>query len=257
MIKKIKNLLSYLESISFPILASSITFYLLFLILPITNLVNNILGLLEISDSSGTNYFFISNTFSIITFVISIIIISIRFMNALTISSDIIYKDTPPRKTGKRKFLSLILTIMLVFLLVFDVVLVLFVSYFIKNILKANYFYFLHLVVIFLTTSLISSIIYKYIIPVKIRLSSTYYMSSVVSIIWYIITIIYNLINDLFQRSSYVNLYGKFAEMMLLIFWIYLMVIVYLLGLVFNYYFQKISGNKINKEVKILLNKER
>ncbi len=258
MISKIKDFFKYLESISLFVLASSITFYLLFLILPLFSLVVNILGFFEIKVNLENNYFMLNNTFSIITFIISIIFIAIRFMNALTISSDIIYQDIPPRKKLNRKILSFILTIVFVLLLVLEVIFILFVMYFIRNILKAKYLYFIHLIIIFLSTSLISSIIYKYIIPIKIKFRRTYFMSSIVSIIWYIITLIYSFITELFQRNSYIQLYGALAGVMLLMFWLYLMVVVYLLGIAFNYYyFQKISGNKVDKTVKILMNKER
>lgn len=239
MIKKIKSFFHYLETISFSLLSSSITFYLLFLILPLMNLVGNIIGLLEIETINSNNYFFINNAFSIIIFIISIIIISIRFMNALTISSDIIYQDTPPRKGYKRKILSFFLTITLVFLLVIDVSFILFVIYFIRNILKAKYLYLLHLLIIFLTTSLISSIIYKYIIPIKIKLRHTFIMSSFVSIVWYVLSLLYSIIIDLFKRNSYIKLYGNYAQAMLLLMWLYLLVNVFLLGLAINYYISK------------------
>lgn len=239
MINKIKAFFHYLEKISFSLLASSITFYLLFLILPLINLVGNIIGLLEIEPPSSNNYFFINNIFSIVLFIISIIFISIRFMNALTISSDIIYQDTPPRKGYKRKILAFFLTIAFILLLVIDVSFILFVIYFIRNILKMKYFYFLHLLIVFLTTSLISSIIYKYIIPIKIKLRQTFVMSSIVSIVWYALSLLYSIVIDLFKRNSYIKLYGSYAQAMLFLMWLYFLVNVFLLGLAINYYIFK------------------
>lgn len=245
---KIKEFIKYLEKISFPILSSSITFYLLFMILPVTNIIINVLYALDIQEVTGNVNIIRNNLFYIISFFISFIWVSIRFMNALTISSDIIYRDVPPRKKIRRKILSFFLSSLFILLLVIQVTFILFVIYFIRNILKIKYLYFVHLLIIFLTTSFLSGIIYKYIIPVKIKFRQTFYMSSVVTLVWYILTLVYNLLTDLFQKESYQALYGNLANLMLLMFWLYLMVGVYLLGLALNYYISK-KSQVINQEV--------
>ncbi|MDY4053052.1 MAG: YihY/virulence factor BrkB family protein [Bacilli bacterium] len=237
--KKIKEFYDYTNKLYLSNLAASITFYLLFMLVPLINLINNILGYLHVEGFTSDEYLVRSNVLSIIMFVISIIFVSSKVVNSLAISTNIIYGDKNKRSTIRRRILSVLLMILFIILIIVQICLSFVISHIFKNILHFKLYSLVNLLYIFLSVSFISSIVYKYIIPVKVKLRRTFVISMVVSIIWYFATFFYDLFGTLFMNDSYSKLYGSLANLMLTMLWLYIIVLVYIYGIAFNFYFSK------------------
>lgn len=251
--EKIKKFLQYLDQINPTILASSITFYILFMLLPVSSFIGSILGWLNLTPFVMYKYRLSQNIISLFTFVMSILWVSSKFANALTISSDIIYQDVEGRRGIKRRIFAFFFMIFFILVVIFQIVCLLFLIYFLKELVGIKEYYFIfwiQIILQFLAISLISGLIYKYVIPIKIKFKRTFLMSAIVTILWYSLTFGFRFIERYFGSTSYENLYGNMASTMLFMLWIYLIVLVYLYGLIFNYYMTKNTRNMHDEIIK-------
>lgn len=239
MIKKIKEFYQYTSKIYLSNLAASITFYIIFMFVPLINLLNNILGILKVPGHTTDNYLIRSNVLSIVMFIISIIFVSSKAVNSLAISTNIIYAKQAKRSKFKTRLTSICLMIGFIILFVIAVALGIFITYIFKDVFKIKMYSLISLVYSFLAIIFITSLIFKYIIPVKIKFKKTFLMSFIVSIIAYFTSIVFMILIALFMNESYTNLYGSASTIMLFMMWIYILVYVYLLAIAFNYYFSK------------------
>jgi len=237
--KKIKEFINYLSTLYIGNLAAAITFYMMFMLIPLTSLITNILGYLNIPPFSPDEYLVRNNIISIIFFVISIIFVSSKAVNSLTISTNIIYSKKENKSFFKRKIFSSILMLAFIILVIIQIILGVFIAYFFKEVIKIKFYFLINILYLFLSISFVSSIVYKYIIPVKIKLKKTFFMSMVITVLSYTIIIIFNLLIKLFMNNSYNNLYGAASALMLFMMLLYMIVYVYLIGIAFNYYFSK------------------
>ena len=166
-----KEMVKYINEVNPSMLAASITFYLLFIIIPVISLLSNILNLLNLDIPILSEYQVTKqqNVASVIILAISIIWVASRFINALTVTSDVIYQDVKKRSALSRRILSVLLMMGLVVLMIIQILVVLFFLNFFKNILQISQYYILFIiqfVLQFLSITFILSIVYKYVIPI-------------------------------------------------------------------------------------------
>lgn len=249
--KHIKEFISYVSKINPTNLSASITFYLLFIILPLLNLINNVLGILQINNSSSNN-----NIFSVIVLFGSIIWISYSLVKSLNISSHIIYNNDVPNINFKSYIKYFLLIVILIFLIIIEIITVLFLLYFINTIVGIKIYIlgvFIEFILQFISVTVFTGILTKYILPVHISFKRTIYIGMIMSIIWYLLFYVYNHIIVLFINNSYNNLYGIFSSQLITIYLIYLIVTSYLYVLLINYYIAK-KWNVIKEEKQDIIN---
>lgn len=237
--KHIKEFLSYVRKINPSFLSASITFYLLFMIVPISSLIINIISILEIK---GLNVYYSSNIISVIILLFSVIWISISFVNALNISTHIIYGTDKSKTTFKKWFKLFFLVFILIFLIIIVIVSALFLLYLLEIFIGIKAYTLLILIQFllqFLIITLIISVIYKYVIPVHIKISRTFIMGLMTTIIWYILLFLYRIIIHNYFIASYSKLYGTLAPLLIAIFLLYIMVNISVYIILINYYIVK------------------
>lgn len=239
-----KETLKFINEVNPSMLAASITFYLLFIIIPIISLLGNILDLLDLNIEVLEGYRVTreQNVISVIILSFSIIWVSSRFINALTVTSDIIYKDMKKRSPFYRTVLSVILMMGVIVLIIVQIICILFFLKFFKDVLHITDFYilfFVQFVLQFISISFILSIVYKYVVPIKIRMRRTFFISLITTLIWYILTFAFYFINYVLKLNNYDTLYGSMASIMLFILWLYLVILVLVYVICINYYITK------------------
>lgn len=239
-----KEMVKYINEVNPSMLAASITFYLLFIIIPVISLLSNILNLLNLDIPILSEYQVTKeqNVVSVIILAISIIWVASRFINALTVTSDVIYQDVKKRSALSRRILSVLLMMGLIVLMIIQIIVVLFFLNFFKNILQISEYYILFIiqfVLQFLSITFILSIVYKYIIPIKIKIRKTFYISLITTLIWYVLTFMFYFINYTLKLNNYDTLYGSMASLMLFIFWLYLIILALVYVIALNYYITK------------------
>lgn len=240
--RKIKQITKYLNDINPSMLAASITFYLLFIIIPIMVLLSNIFKFLQMDIFKEYQTTSSQNIISGISLAISIIWVSSKFFNALHISSDVIYQDVEKRTSINRRFKSIVLMLVLIVVITIQIVLIIYSIYFLKNILQINQYYIIFIIQFilqFISISFIVSLIYKSIVPIKIKLKNTFFISIIITLCWYILTVGFYIVNNILKLNNYDNLYGSTASIMLLIFWLYLIILVFVYIVALHYYFTK------------------
>lgn len=245
--KHIKEFISYVSKINPTNLSASITFYLLFIILPLFNLINNVLDYLKIYNYD--NYRINNNILSIIILFASIIWVSYNFVKSLNISSHIIYNNDIPNISIKSYIKNYLLIVLLIFLIIIEIITVLFLLYFMNTIVGIKIYIvgvILEFLLQFISVSLFTAILTKYILPIHISIKRTIYIGIIMTIIWYLLIYFYQHIIVLFLNQSYFNLYGSFSSFLLTIYLIYLIVTSYLYVLLINYYIAK-KWNVIKK----------
>lgn len=236
MIKKIKRIIekfSYINrKINPSILASSLTFYLLIAILPFYQLILYIIQSLKINDNL---YYpeFNGLTIKNIIYIFSTIWACSKFINTLHIISDIIFFETKERPRLKLRILSFIYTLFLLIIIVLEIVLVIYFGY-LKQYSNYKLYLIMSIVEVFFPLIIIASIftlLYKYIIPIKIKISQTWKTSLVITVIVYILLILYQKIFNSILISKYVGIYGSLANVISLVLWIYLNCYIFLVGM--------------------------
>ncbi len=239
-----KEMFKYLNEVNPSMLAAAITFYLLFIIVPLMSLLSNILSLLEIDIELLDEYKVTTtqNVASVIILSFSIIWVASRFINALAVTSDVIYKDVKERSMISRKILSVLLMMAIVILMIVQIVVILFCLNFFRNILHITQYYVMFVIQFilqFVSIAFVLSIVYKYIVPIKIKISKTFYLSLITTLIWYILTLGFYYINYTLKLNNYDSLYGSAASLMLFVFWLYLVILTLVYVIAFNYYITK------------------
>ncbi len=247
--KQLKELSKYLNEVNPSTLAASITFYLLFIIIPIMVLLSNIFKFLQIDFLPDYQFSNTKNIISLISLVISIIWVSSKFINELHISSDVIYQEEKRRPRISRKIRSIILMVILLIIITAQIAFVIYFLYFFKNILQINEYYvmlILQFLLQFISISLILGFLYKVVVPIKIKFKQTFFISLLITLIWYILTIVYYYVNYILKLNNYDVLYGTTSSLMLFIFWLYLIVLSFVYVVCLHYYFTK-KRYEINK----------
>lgn len=235
-LKKIKPYLDYLKIINLDILSSSLTFYIIIIFIPLSTIINSLLDYLNIIKIESN--LFTDNTFlNTIILLITIIFIISKLTNILSVYSDIIYKDIEVRDKIKLKIRSIIFVFILILLIVLLIILSLYITYLNNKIFKLNNYFInsIKMLINFISIVIINGIIYKYIIPIKVKFKNTVLVSLLITLVWYIILFIYQLNLNIF--NNYYLIYKSFANIIIFIWLIYFISYSFLFGIVINYYF--------------------
>lgn len=185
-------------------------------------------------------------------FLFNMIWISSKLMNALNRISDLVYVEVKNRNTLKLRIRSFVMMLFAVFLLFFDVVLMISLNYLIGSFYKETLppifiFRFLFTDVIPFLINLFGIavfvlLLYKYIIPIKITFRKVLFSSFLVTVIWYLLTIILRYYFSINKNNSII--YGTFSSIFAILIWLYFLSYVFILGLVYNYYQYLEHGKK-------------
>lgn len=246
LINKIKAFLGYLKQIYPSLLVSSITYYILLMIIPLSSLIVNVLQFLNVTTYE-TNHQLAGNIVTFVISVISICWVSSKAVNALHITSDIIYQDVSPRLGLKRWVISFLLMLLIIVIIIVQIIVLLFLNYFFSRFINQKWQFLmiiLQFIGQFLMIMLTCSIIYKYIIPIKVHIKQTFVLSVIVTSCWYIVTFFFKLIYPNSQGNTYQLLYGSAASLFVFIVWVYLLVYIFVFGIILRYYLNKITNQK-------------
>jgi membrane protein len=255
MIQKIKTFLKTYHSLTKTyhpaLLARAIVFYILMVILPLGGLVLYILGSLSIEVDGYPDLFGaignprVSIVSSIILF-FNLLWVSSQLTDTLNIVSDVVYTDVKKRIFWKRRIYSFLITLLLVFIIVVEIIAFLVVSFLIKRLANNQIFYqyplllsaihILQILIQFVGIWILTSFVYKYVIPVKVKLSAVLKSCLGVTIVWFTMTFLYQSFFVSFQQEAYTVLYGALANIFLFLLWLYAISYVFIAGLIFNYY---------------------
>ena len=255
MIEKIKKLFKTYQSLTKTyhpsLLASAIVFYILMVILPLGGLVLYLLGKLSIEVEGYPNLFgAIANPrlsiVSSIVLLFNLLWVSSQLTDTLNIVSDVVYTDVKERVFWKRRIYSFLITLLLVFIIVVEIIAFLVISVLIKRFAQNNIFYqyplllsalhILQIIIQFVGIWILTGFIYKYVIPVKVKLGVVLKSCLIISAIWFVMTFLYQTFFVSFKQEAYTLLYGTLANTFLFLLWLYAISYVFIAGLIFNYY---------------------
>lgn len=258
LIKKIKNFFGYLRQVYPSILVSSITYYILLMIIPLSTLIISILHFLNVTTYEVENNQFIGNWVTIIVALGSIFWVSSKAVNALHITTDIIYQDVLPRQGIKKWLMTFLIMLLIIVIIIVQIIILLFLNYFFSRFIVQRWqflFAVIQFIGQFLMIMLTCSIIYKYIIPIKVYLKQTFVLSVLVTSCWYLVTFFFKVIYQNNQHSAYQLLYGSASSLFIFIVWIYLIVYIFVFGIILRYYLNKITNQKQINFLKVGYNK--
>lgn len=238
LIKQIKILNYYLNPSVF---ASSIAFYIIVTIIPILKILNNALFHLElITKVVNLPNSFLANLFIIMSLIWS----SSKLVNNLLLISYKVYSYNQFFSKIKIRIKSIIFTIILLIIIILMICIILYFSYLQTVIDHLIYLEMIQYLLIFLFVVSLLSIIYKYIIPLNISFKDIFKASSVITIIYFLTTILYqNILFDIFVKK-YLNIYGSFASLILTFIWLYYNSYLFIIGMMILFYekmYNKIS----------------
>lgn len=229
--KVIKEIMYLNNKINPSILASSLTFYLIISIIPLFILINNVLIELDII-STNQKTIFSSNIMPVLLLIISLIWSSSKLINNLLVISDIIYFDIQNRSKLNLRIGSIILTILFLLLVVSFITLFIYVSY--LKVRLAKFIVIINLIqfiLLYVFIIILIAFIYKYVIPVKVKFVKMLKISSVITIILFITTTIYQKILKTFLINKLTYLYLDYTSIIITCFWIYFNCYIFLIGI--------------------------
>lgn len=235
-IAEIKKYFKFIKDINLSILSSSLTFYIVIIFIPLLTIVEVILDYLNII--SVDNILEHESYLSGILLIVSIVFIILKFISSITTYSSIIYKE---RISNVR---SIIRSVIFVFILILLISFLFLISFYLDYLFKDLYEYYgvIKSLYLLFSITLVNGIVYKYIIPIKVKFKNTIFVSLLITIAWYIIFLIYKL--GIFKFNSYDLIYYHFSDVIVLIWLIYFLSYSFLLGIVINYYLD--FKNKLN-----------
>lgn len=244
MINIIKKFLKIYDELtktySIRILTSSITFNLLLVIFPLImliNTINNSLGLDVILVNESHIKF--DGTISSIILIINLLWSSSTLTLSFNQTSDTIYHSIEKRSYIKSRIKSFFLFLLIILLIISALIFIIVINHFIRitSIKIIKYLlYILELVGEFVSVWLITGFVYKKIIPVKVKFKNTLLTSLIITIIWYVLTNICFPVLGYFLIDNYTKIYSSFASIFLIIYYLYLIVYVFICGIIFQYY---------------------
>ncbi len=240
--KKILNLYNKINLINhtykIPLLASSNTFYMILLIIPLNNMgfkISNmkIINILDIYKWG-------------ILFLVNLVFVGTRYLENLKNSSDVIYQTNIIYKRNYY-FKSLLLMITLVVVITTLVI----ISYGLidiwNNVINTKHYWYIkimELIVSFSIIMLVVAMVYKYSIPIKISFKKTLKISLILSIVWLIMSTIYqNIINFLYFIK-----YEKEYLVIISIYFMYIINYIFVSSIFYNYWQMNYELKTTNEE---------
>lgn len=216
--KLIKEIRSIKDKIHLNVLAAANTYYLLLLMVPFY-LMGFDLKKIKIS------YFIEIFAFGIVFFIDCVYVVS-RYLNNLRLTSDILYDEVPVRNKTQEFIKTIIMTI---FLLIFVGALV-FVSYLAMNYINLKNYLIYKIIeygVAFIIILFITTIVYKYTLPVYISFKKSFNISVVLSIVWVMMSAIYGFLE--------IYLENVMIRISFTLFFLYVLNYIIILSFIYNY----------------------
>lgn len=225
MTNKIKNLIKVFniltKNYSTRILASSVTYNLILIIIPLISLIETLV-----------NKIWLGIGITSLVFVINLLWTTSSLILTLKQTSDIIYYDIDKRGYFRSRVLSfiycLIVILLIVLLIVFNLV-TNYLGYYISSILVELIMFFL-----------IISFIYKKIIPVYVKYKTLFFTSFIITISWCTLSYLFVYLLK-YLEISYYSLYNDFALVFVFIYYLYLISYIFVVGIIYQYYLYKKS----------------
>ncbi len=234
MIKKYFKVFTKLTEKYYPgLLASAITFDILIVLLPTVILLNQFLNLFDLSTYTPSPLNSLSWPMGVFL-VINILWISSQAVNVMNQSSDIVYQDVKNRSYWRNRILSVIYVVFMFLMIVAVILLIVYMSRLLANIMWLNLI--VRFILQFGGIWIITSLVYKKIIPVKIKLKEVLISTLIINAIWYILTIVFFSVISNYIRGDYELIYGSLAGVFIFIYWLYLISYIFVLGIIYNYY---------------------
>lgn len=254
MITIIKNYLKIYDKLtktySVRILSSAVTFSIILMVIPLVMIINIILDRIGI-EATILNYTYQeSGLFSSIVFIINLFWSTSNLMLTFNQIGDTVYHTIDKRSYIKMRIKSFLTFLLLILFIIGMFLFIFIINYFIPQIkiLVIKYlFFFLEFIGEFISVWLITGFVYKKLIPVKIKLKNTLTISMIITVIWYLLTSIFFPIIEWFIIDNYIEIYKTYASIFLLIYYLYIMVYVFICGIIFHYFLYL----KKNKTIKL------
>ena len=145
----------------------------------------------------------------------------------------------------KRRIYSFLITLLLVFIIVVEIIA--FGDFcFNQTFCPKQHLYqyplllsalhILEIIIQFVGIWILTGFIYKYVIPVKVKLGAVLKSCLIITAIWFVMTFLYQTFFVSFKQEAYTLLYGTLANTFLFLLWLYAISYVFIAGLIFNYY---------------------
>lgn len=231
-----KNILYLNKKINPSLLASSITFYLILTLIPLMELIYLLLSSLEVIDNYSKIY---NPTFTTtIIFIINLLITSSKLVHNLAVVTDEVYFNVKDRSRLMLRIRSFFLTIVFLTLILIMIVSVIYIGY-LKTTFFIEYGFIINLFQFFLThvfISLFLSVLYKMITPVKMRINETFIPSVVISLIIYVLVVLYQNVIRGILINKYEIIYGSFASIITTLVFLYIASYIFIIGICFLLY---------------------
>ncbi len=244
MIDKIKKYINLYQEItktySVRILSSAITYNLILIIIPLLMLLNiimNKLGLPILIKEVG--YAETEELIPTIILIINLFWSTSTLVLTFNQTGDTIYYTIKKRGYIRNRISGFIYFFLVVVFVVISVVFVFFINQILKltdNILLKYFLNFIEFLGNWISIWLISGFIYKKIIPVKISFKKSLMTSFWLTIIWYVLTVIFFPILNYFLTNSYSKIYHSLTSVFVIIYYLYILVKVFIMGIIFQYY---------------------
>lgn len=254
MITIIKNYLKIYDKLtktySVRILSSAVTFSIILMVIPLVMIINIILDRIGIETTILNYTYQESGLFSSIVFIINLFWSTSNLMLTFNQIGDTVYHTIDKRSYIKMRIKSFLTFLLLILFIIGMFLFIFIINYFIPQIkiLVIKYlFFFLEFIGEFISVWLITGFVYKKLIPVKIKLKNTLTISMIITVIWYLLTSIFFPIIEWFIIDNYIEIYKTYASIFLLIYYLYIMVYVFICGIIFHYFLYL----KKNKTIKL------
>lgn len=265
LIIKISKIYSYLtKRISPSILAGSCVFYLLIIFMPLSLII------VDIMDKIGLDYQNIpfSSFFNIVELVqaglkqttilsniilfVSIIWLSSKLINVLSLSSDTLYKDKH-RKRLRLRITSFMIMFILLVVIIITIMIMVFVNYWLDYLISIQetskflllFIHLLKILIQYLALIFLIAVVYKFIVPIKITLKETLITGLIIILVTGIFTTGYELIITKSKINKYLMYYGYLANFFLFLIWLYYVCYIFILGIILIYYHHLKKMNKL------------
>lgn len=238
--KKIISLYNKIKEINYTyklsLLASANTFYMILLIIPLNNIGFDFseIQIIDVLDIYKWG----------ILFLINLIFVGTRYLDNLKNASEIIYNV---KKT--RKYFDYLKTLLLTITLVIVVTTLVVISYGLidiwNNVFNTSHYWYIklmELVVSFGIILFVVTLIYKYSIPIDISYTKTINFSLVLSLIWLIMSTIYQKINNYF----YLLAIKKEYQTIISIYFMFMINYLFVFSFFYNYWKTKEELKNIN-----------
>ncbi len=221
------------------ILTCALTYELIMLLIPVLLIINTVAFYLGINSNTYPKSLGLSSGITTVIFLVNLFWTTSRLMLSFNQTSEMIYYGVARRSFIKSRIASFLAFLGVILLIISSLIIIFVLNYWIGIVNIQLFKYLLYIceyIVKFLSVLLITSFIYKKSIPVKISFSKTLITSLVITSCWYLLTIFCLPILKYLLAYSYVQIYSTLASIFIVIYYLYLIVKVFIIGMIYQYY---------------------